>query len=151
MQRTQQGFTLIEILIVLIIFVIVISFAVLAFGDFGKARQVRTTAEEFQRVVQYFREQAILGITNYTIKVTKTGYQVYQPQLLPNQHTDVPHQLANNSLPSNITVTPLTVIEIYSTGSLTAFKLYFGTASKPKMQRVIGQRNGTVLIEAYEK
>ncbi len=151
MSQKQQGFTLIEILMVIIIFAIIISFAVLTFGDFGKSRQVRTTAEEFQRVVQYFREQAVLGSANYTIKISTTGYQVSQPHIMPNQSTDVPYQLSKTHFPSNVTVSPISVIEMYSTGNITAFNLFFGSTAKPKMFRVIGQTNGKIMIETYEK
>jgi general secretion pathway protein H len=150
MNQKQKGFTLLEILIILVIFAITMGFAVLTFGDFGKSRQVRVAAEAFQQVVQYFREQAILGSTNYTIKISSAEYRVLQSKLLPNQSSDVPRQLSKTNLPSGVIVSPASTIQIYSTGNVTAFKLIFGSTAHPNLFRLIGHANGNIMIEPYE-
>lgn len=74
--RNIEGFTLIEILIILVIVGISFSFALLAFGDFGKSRQAQSTAEQVKNMIQYFREQAIIESSNFTINIRSSSYQV---------------------------------------------------------------------------
>lgn len=74
-RRHQFGFTLIEILIVLLIIGITITFALLAFGDFGASRRVTLAAEQFASYVKLVQQQAILETGTFGILVEPTRYQ----------------------------------------------------------------------------
>ncbi len=73
----EKGFTLIEILIVLLILSICLCCTLFAFGDLGSNRQVLITAEQFCAHLKLARQKAILENTNLAIKVTGQGYQIY--------------------------------------------------------------------------
>ena len=70
-----RGFTLIEILVVMLIFGITISFAMLSFGDFGAKRRVVLAAEQFVNYVKLVQQQAVLETGTLGIRVDQNTYQ----------------------------------------------------------------------------
>ena len=56
----RQGFTLVEILIVIFIISIVMTFAVLSLGDFGASRRIVLAAEQFKSDLISIQQEAIL-------------------------------------------------------------------------------------------
>lgn len=81
---SERGFTLVEILVVLLIVGITISFAMLAFGDFGAQRRVVFAAEQMVNDVKMLQHQASLEISTYGIRVNRDSYRVYR--LDPSDH-----------------------------------------------------------------
>lgn len=75
---SDRGFTLVEILVVLLIVGITISFAMLSFDDFGAKRRIVFATEEFVRHVNLVQHQAILEMSTFGILVDKNSYQVYR-------------------------------------------------------------------------
>lgn len=146
--RGIQGFTLIEILIVLLIVGISFSFALLAFGDFGKSRQVQSTAEQFKNIIQFYREQAIIELSNFKIDIRKNNYQIARADMNPEGQLSVSPQLASGTFPKDIVLTPATsLIEIQGSGSITPFTLTFGTSSHPRVVKLIGEANGQLKLQ----
>lgn len=76
--RSTRGFTLVEILVVILIIGITIGFAILAFGDFGTRRRVVFAAEQFVNEVKLVQHQAILEIGTYGILVDQHSYTVFR-------------------------------------------------------------------------
>lgn len=74
--RDKPGFTLIEILIVIVIIGVTLGFALLAFGDFGGDRRVLVAAEEFAHYLRLIQQQAIIQYTTLGVKVNSSNYQV---------------------------------------------------------------------------
>lgn len=74
----KRGFTLIEILIVLLIIGITVGFAVVAFGDFGAKRRIVFATEQFVNDVKLAQHQAILETGTFGILVNKNTYQIFR-------------------------------------------------------------------------
>lgn len=74
--NVNKGFTLIEILIVIVIIGITLSFALLAFGDFGESKKVLFAAEQLQSSLKLTQQQAILETSTYGLTINNKGYQI---------------------------------------------------------------------------
>lgn len=132
----KTGFTLIELLIVIVILSISMTFALLHFGDFGRERTVKITAEELAYAIREVRDEAILTSMPYTIQIRQGYYRVLQGNRLQHQKT-LPHHIAIST----------TTLSLDASGTLTPFILYLGTPQKPHLFRLIGQANGLLLIQ----
>lgn len=73
--KKSRGFTLLEILVVIMIVSIISTFALLAFGDFGKGRQVIVAAEQFAEYIELIQQQAILEMATFGIRCNQQTYQ----------------------------------------------------------------------------
>ena len=155
MPITKSGFTLIEILVVLVILGITTSVALLAFGDFGDSRRVEAEAQRFIQKVRLLRHQAILEATPYGMKITPTSYTIFRFSP-PNTWT-----LATSTLlkpyffPSKI----LLYLNIQATdkknwvvfqasGEITPFMINFGLKNQPNIAHVVAEDNGTTYVKA---
>lgn len=76
--KKHAGFTLIEILIVIVILTIVASMALLATGDFGRERRIRLAGEELQSLCTLLQTHAILTGSVYGIRFNPHQYQFYE-------------------------------------------------------------------------
>ncbi|WP_133127303.1 type II secretion system minor pseudopilin GspH [Legionella nagasakiensis] len=151
-----KGFTLLEILVVLIIIGITLGFALLAFGDFGEKRRIIVAAEQFTHYVKLAQQQAILEASTLGIHFNKQTYQIlrftssghWQP--LPQKgifHTQ--------KIPSNTTFDWETEkkkgefpeIIINASGDTTPFTLYFGSNKTSKLAAVIGKHDGSIILQ----
>ncbi len=76
----HNGFTLLEILVVLIILSITVTFALLATGDFGRDRQARYFSRNIARLLTVVRQQAILQPGVYGVRFGKHSLQFFRWQ-----------------------------------------------------------------------
>jgi len=74
--RLQRGFTLLEIIVVLVIIGIMVSFAVLQFDDEG-TKQLQEENRRLELLVKLAREEAILEASDYAIGFWQGGYSFY--------------------------------------------------------------------------
>jgi general secretion pathway protein H len=74
--RLQRGFTLLEIIVVLVIIGIMVSFAVLQFGDEGE-KQLKEETRRLELLVKLAREESILESSDYAIGFWQGGYSFY--------------------------------------------------------------------------
>lgn len=154
--RAKSGFTLIEILVVLLILGTAITFAMLSFGDFGKSRVAKSSAEQFVQYIQLMQQKAILEnrVLGITIKpdsyqamkyISSQGWRkiyggnVYRKQPIPNGL-----RLYNK----NTSNSPVDII-IQSSGDITPFKVSIGDKQKHMTVLVTGFANGEVRINAH--
>lgn len=149
-----KGFTLIEILVVLMIIGITIGFALLSFGDFGASRKAVITAEQFVNYIKLLQHRAILEMAPLGVTVNKEYYQTFRFEQgktwkpMPENGKFRVQYFPNNivvSFPRKIKTKNPDII-INASGDLSPFNLDFGTTQKPKLATVIGQANGQVLI-----
>jgi general secretion pathway protein H len=150
----MKGFTLIEILVVLVIVGIILSFAVISFGDFGESRRIVTAGDHLQNIMKLAQQQAILESRPLGIKITNTTYQLYQLNLpatwSARSNKDI---FKEQSFPKNTKVklvldfkpkpgTPDIIFQ--NSGDMTPFKLFLGNAEQPTLVTIIGQSNGQI-------
>lgn len=74
----QQGFSLIEILVVLVIISIMFSVATLNVGDFGRHYFYRFQLEELANKVNQLREQAVLSNQIYSFQLDENQISFYR-------------------------------------------------------------------------
>ncbi len=157
----ERGFTLIEILVVILIVGIAASVTLLAFGDFGASRRVQLSAEQFVNYIKLVQQRAILEMNTLGINVNKEGYGTYRfveaKTWEPMPGKGLFHW---QTFPKNILVTLKTTIKnnsklpdiiINPTGNMSAFTLSFGTETNPEQLNVIGEHDGEVFIKSGKK
>ncbi|KTD09496.1 type II secretion system minor pseudopilin GspH [Legionella jamestowniensis] len=147
-----KGFTLIEILVVLVIIGITLGFALLAFGDFGASRRVMITAEQFTNYLKLLQHRAIIEMKPFGLTINQNSYQtfryeqeswkpmsaksIFKPQIFPdNLVVKFQSPKSNRKYPDII---------VNASGDMTAFTLYFGTIQKPNMVTLVGNHNGQI-------
>jgi len=154
--QTKQGFTLIEILVVILIIGITLGFALLAFGDFGANRRIIVAAEQFVGYVKLVQQQAILETSTLGINFNKNGYQVMRFQTpaswqaMPQKsifHTQYFPDSTVINLESNSKKSGNPQIIINSSGDMTAFTLHLGSAHQVDLATVVGTFDGNVSLQ----
>lgn len=151
-----KGFSLIEILVVLLIVGITMGFAMMAFGDFGETRRITVTAEQFIQYVKLAQQQAILETRTLGIAFNNNSYQVLH---LSQQGNWSPmgdkHIFHRQQFPKELSYrfrntiikhrTPQIIIN--ASGDMTAFTLDFGTNKQTVIATISGASNGAITIQ----
>jgi len=154
--QNKHGFTLIEILVVVLIIGITLGFALLAFGDFGRQRRIVMAAEQFVNYVKFAEQQAILETSTLGIKIYQNRYQLLRLQ--PSEQWEAlsqnsifqPHFFPDGTIihldgPRNTALEPQLIIN--SSGDITPFTLHFGVDEKPSVAVVMGKHNGVIALQ----
>ena len=78
----SKGFTLVEILVVLVIMAIVISLAVLSIGVTGRDSQLDEESRRIEGLVDILHERALLEGRDFGLRIEPTAYEfvVYSPE-----------------------------------------------------------------------
>ena len=74
--RVHTGFTLFEIIIVMVIFSVMITMATISMGD-PQAKRMRQNSERVATLVQLASEQAIFNSRDYALSIWDSGYAFY--------------------------------------------------------------------------
>lgn len=151
----KRGFTLIEILIVIVIIGIISGLSIYALGDFGASRKATVTAEHFKSYLALLQQRAILEARSFGISVQPTGIQTYALDetlhWVPMSNKSFFHWQA---FPSRVVVSSSKggswsaahpAIIINPSGNMTPFQLFFGTTNNPKLINVSGKNNGEII------
>ena len=73
-----HGFTLLELMVVLVLMGIILSMTTLSVGDGGKYRKLEEEAQRLQTLIGMAREEAILGSKEWRIVFKQDGYRFEQ-------------------------------------------------------------------------
>jgi general secretion pathway protein H len=71
----SKGFTLVEILVVLVIMALVISIAVLSIGTTGRDQQLDEETRRIQGLVELLHERALLEGRDFGLRIEPTAYE----------------------------------------------------------------------------
>lgn len=152
------GFSLIEILVVIVIIGITASFAMLSFGDFGKRRKIVLAADNFKNLVYLVKKEAILETRTLAIQIKKDNYRVLC--LNNNRWQPLPDIIFKTKKLPNGAVMFLTVnrqnpapdlIIINPAGDMSPFKLQLGHDKHNILVTLTGNRGGTIKQEENAK
>ena len=158
MRKNNQGFTLIEILIVLVIIGITFGFALIAFGDFGESRRILFSVEQLVTTIRLAQQQAILESSTLGLSIDHSGYQFFQlqnnTQWKPISDKGV---FKMTYFPQDTLLTLKTnrrapagapAIIISSTGDITPFSLKFGSTKENSIALLVGKHNGDLNVNS---
>lgn len=155
----RNGFTLIEILIVIVIIGITMGFALVAFGDFGADKRILFSAEQLLNNLKTVQQQAILESSTLGLRINQESYQIVKYQ-------DDWHVVSNKGIykvfffPKNTKIilqtntqnqsnTPAIVIN--ASGDITPFTLQMGTKDNPAIATITANYNGSLLFNTVKK
>ena len=155
MQMRNKGFTLIEILIVIVIISIVASVATLTI-HFNRNKQMETLANQLVDLINLAEEEAILRPAVLGLALTANSFQIYSYQEkdhawepLKNHvfrareipdHMQIVLKIHNKIIPAN----GIPQLIISQSGDIPAFILSIGQAKQPPLYQVIGEESGNV-------
>ncbi|MBI2785151.1 MAG: type II secretion system minor pseudopilin GspH [Legionella longbeachae] len=152
MRKNNQGFTLIEILIVLVIIGITFGFALIAFGDFGESRRIKFAAEQLANTLRLAQQQAILETSTLGLRIDNMSYQILQLQnnarWKPLSKTGIfkmtyfPQDTIITLITNNHTPKGYPAVIINSSGNMTPFSLKFASSKESNLALLIGKQNG---------
>lgn len=156
--QNNRGFTLIEILVVILIIGITLGFALLAFGDFGRERRLMVAAEYFIHYIQFAEQQAILENNTLGLVIDGPHYQLLRFHA-PNQWQALSnHAVFRQQHFPNDTFVHFTMentknadsnhmIIINTSGDITPFKLQLGLNDNQTLFDILGNRDGSVSLQ----
>jgi general secretion pathway protein H len=155
---TKQGFTLIEILIVIVIIGITVGFALIAFGDFGASKKIMFSAEQLANNIRLAQQQAILESTTLGVRIDSNSYQI-----LKFNNQSKWGAISNkgvfkvNYFPPKTVITLKTnnkpaqgapAIVINSSGDITPFTISFSTNKEDVLTILTASHDGTLTFSA---
>jgi general secretion pathway protein H len=166
MLRRRAGFTLIEVLVVLVIIAVVTSIAVLSVGVLGKDRGLETEGDRYNDVAAAAMEQAQLEGRDFGIRFAASRYEVLTYVTRRQRWESVADDrlYAVHELPAGITARleiegkPIQFSEdkpgmvrvpqvlLYSSGDVSPYRLSFGREGSEEAWSVVGDADGTLKV-----
>ena len=159
----QQGFTFLEIIVVLVVIAIVTGMALMIFSHFGEAQTLLQQQQLSKGVLQYAREDAIVNQNVSGVRFYDDGYALVQlnakhkfiawhPIAAAEQHqTKVAYQLitahkqddsSDNSYPDVIAFTPSGAV--YGSSKYAPYKIKLTLQRDGKTKTISVQQNGVI-------
>jgi general secretion pathway protein H len=101
----SKGFTLVEILVVVVIMAVVISLAVLSIGVTGRDSQLDEESRRIEGLVDLLHERALLEGRDFGLRIEPTAYEfvVYEPTRDRWLTLNDEHEFRHRDLPKGVT------------------------------------------------
>jgi general secretion pathway protein H len=154
--KSLSAFTLIEVLIVLVIIGITLTFTLLAFGDFGQSRQIVYASESLKNNIELCKQLAIIQNATFGIQFNGgVSYQILQAnedaifKEKPGKRLFAVHYFPKNmylniqNIQKHLPNTPQIIIN--PEGTITPFTLQFGTSKESLVIKLSLNKDGRVV------
>jgi general secretion pathway protein H len=164
---TQRAFTLIELMVVIVIIGIVLTFTTLSIGDGGKQQQLQQEAERLIALLQLASEESVMQAQELGVSFGAAQYQFWQLQAtdwqpLPNDDLlrtrKLPPgmiltvEIEGNELELSATHTTRPVLWLFSSGEITPFVTKFQMQTDAHLfYAVRGELTGEMRLQHEEK
>lgn len=149
----NNGFTLIEILIVLLILSITTTFSLLAIGDFGGRQKTINAANHFANYILMVKKEAILESNTLMIKIRKNKYEVFRLKNNKNWQPIKLNIFNTQRFPKKTSVF-LVVKKKYNdkiiinpSGDISPFTLNLGESRANITATVTGKADGSIIVK----
>jgi len=165
--KASAGYTLVEVLVVILIVAIITTVAVLMFSNLNRGRQVTVTANRVLQTIQVAQEEAILRPAVLGMRITSQGYQFYQlvsdkklQQLrwnsLKNDRLSRLHAFDRGIIAKLIRANhsdkaKKPYIVFSSSGNVSPFKLILTDRDHDRTYRIIVKENGVAHLKELSK
>lgn len=137
----QSGFSLIELLIVILILSITVLFATLTFGDFGQHKKTKMQALQFINHIELARQYAMVANSNVIVNIDTDNYHIKN-----NQNSKL--KIFKRQYLKNILINESTdSISINSLGEISDFKLTLATKNSEHPMIIICSQDKITLNE----
>jgi general secretion pathway protein H len=100
----SKGFTLVEILVVVVIMAIVVAFAVLSIGTSGRDTQLDEETRRIEGLIGLLHERALLEGRDFGLRIEPAAYEfvVYDPRKDRWMPFDQEHEFRRRDLPKGV-------------------------------------------------
>jgi len=100
----SKGFTLVEILVVVVIMAVVISLAVLSIGVTGRDSQLDEESRRIEGLISLLHDRALLEGRDFGLRIEPTAYEfvVYEPRRDRWMPMDQEHEFRRRDLPKGL-------------------------------------------------
>lgn len=154
-----KGFTLIEVMVVVVIIGILVNFAVLSFGSHSPADQLARESERLKRLIEIASEEALLRSALIGIDVTEDGYGFLRLEEETWQPID-DTLFRGRELPESLRITLTTAlppgddeekrtpeIVLLNSGEITPFDLKISSIHSDDYYRLSGYETGELTLD----
>ncbi|RKZ48051.1 MAG: type II secretion system protein GspH [Candidatus Parabeggiatoa sp. nov. 2] len=163
-----NGFTLIEIMVVMVIIGVILSFVTLSIGDGGLARKLEQEAQRLASLLTLASQEAIIQAKEMGVSFETDGYRFYvlqeqkwyalttqddifRPRTLPlGMQTEI--RLEGEPIVLNEVQKNTPQLLLLSSGELTAFEVIFTAESDETLRyRLTGTATGKMSVQQYNE
>ncbi len=155
-KNSWSGFTLIEIMIVVLIFMIMLTFIVIN-SNFKSNESVRVenAATTLLAKIKLAKQEAVLQHSNLRLIIEGNNYGFQKLQSKNNKYywDWIKNDSLLGSVPmgKNISIANVKMLEIYPNGSFTPFNIAIKSLDGKSQFSLVGDDNGNIEIIKYEK
>ncbi|MCW5588560.1 MAG: type II secretion system minor pseudopilin GspH [Legionellales bacterium] len=155
-KKINHGFTLIEMMIVVVILGIIATMAVLAMGNIDSESNMKTAALKLNALMQFAKQYAMLKPQQLGLMIDDHDYQfvAFHPdnankpwQIISTSPLNGLHVLSDHLTIKILNRDAIPPIVFYSTGEITPFTLIIENAKHTMGYKIVGLANGNIALQ----